>query len=90
LQRALELNPLDFETQRELASAYATTGRVQEAESVYLRAIKSRGNCWQAYNRLGVFYDGYGRCCTSRWSATKTPPRCWKRRCKFRSCPVRI
>ncbi len=60
-QRALDLNPLDFETQRELASAYATSGRVQEAEAVYLQAIKARQNCWQAYNRLGVFYDGYGR-----------------------------
>jgi Flp pilus assembly protein TadD len=34
---------------------------VQEAEAVYLQTIKARGNCWQAYNRLGVFYDGYGR-----------------------------
>ncbi len=60
-RRALDLNPLDFDSQRELANAYRATGRVQEAESVYLQAIESRGNCWHAYNRLGVFYDGYGR-----------------------------
>jgi serine/threonine protein kinase/tetratricopeptide (TPR) repeat protein len=60
-RRALDLNPLDFDTQRELANAYIATVAVQEAESVYLQAIESRRNCWRASNRLGVFYDGYGR-----------------------------
>jgi tetratricopeptide (TPR) repeat protein len=59
-RQALDLNPLDLSTQRELAEVYRAIGQIQQAESVHRHSVELRGNCWQAHNRLGLFYDGFG------------------------------
>jgi tetratricopeptide (TPR) repeat protein len=61
LQRALQLDPLNPDAHRELASVYMAMGKVSEAEGTYRRAIELRPGYWAGYSDLAVFYFRRGR-----------------------------
>ncbi len=61
LQRALEINPSNFEAYRGRARAFMSQQRTNEAEATYRRAIAMKPDYWAGYAELGVFYSGRGR-----------------------------
>ena len=59
--RSLELDPLNADAYRELATAYEAMGRLAKAEATYKKAIQLRPSDWAGYKQLGVFYFRHGR-----------------------------
>jgi serine/threonine protein kinase/tetratricopeptide (TPR) repeat protein len=55
-QKALEYDPINVETFRELAKTYEAMGNLMQAELTYKKAINLRPQYWANYNYLGVFY----------------------------------
>lgn len=55
-ERALELDPESDAAYRGLAASYASLGKMDRAESAYLRAIAVRRDYWGSYSALGGFY----------------------------------
>ncbi|MCK4774876.1 MAG: tetratricopeptide repeat protein, partial [Candidatus Krumholzibacteria bacterium] len=60
-QRALELDPANYEARLELAVVYRALGRAEQAEETYLKAIELRPEYWAGYTSLGYFYYRQGR-----------------------------
>ncbi len=58
---ALNLDPLNADAYRELATAYDNSNQLDEAEKTYRRAIDLRPSSWLSYKDLGVFYVGHSR-----------------------------
>src|SRR6056297_891537 len=61
LNRALEIDPVNFEAYRGKARAYLAQQRTEEAEATYKKAIEMKPDYWAGYAELGVFYYGNGR-----------------------------
>ncbi|HSB60381.1 MAG TPA: tetratricopeptide repeat protein, partial [Vicinamibacteria bacterium] len=59
-QRAEVLAPADDNVARQIARAYATLNRPQEAERTYQRAIDLRPGYWENYNAKAVFHRRAG------------------------------
>jgi serine/threonine-protein kinase len=55
-RKAIELDSADFESQRLLAKTLEDMGRSDEAEAVYLAAIRAKPSYWPTEHSLGVFY----------------------------------
>jgi Flp pilus assembly protein TadD/TolB-like protein len=55
-QKAEELAPADDNVCRQIANAYGTLDRPEEAERMYQRAIELRPGYWENYNDKGVHY----------------------------------
>jgi Flp pilus assembly protein TadD len=55
-QKAMQLAPGNAEAPRQLAECYTNTGRFNEAEALYLQAVKSRPTDWYGFFVLGIFY----------------------------------
>lgn len=60
-RRALELEPINDDAIRGLASAYASLGRTDEAEKTFQVAVGVRPQYWKNYNSLGALYVSDGR-----------------------------
>lgn len=60
-QRALEIDPKNFEAKIELAMAYEELGKAEEAEETYREAIRLSQKSWIGYGNLGYFYNFQGR-----------------------------
>jgi tetratricopeptide (TPR) repeat protein/tRNA A-37 threonylcarbamoyl transferase component Bud32 len=58
---ALNLDPLNADAYRELATAYDRSNQLDEAEKTYRRAIDLRPGSWLSYKDLGVFYVNHNR-----------------------------
>jgi len=58
---ALNLDPLNADAYRELATAYDNSNQLDEAEKTYRRAIDLRPSSWLSYKDLGVFYVSHNR-----------------------------
>ena len=58
---ALNLDPLNADAYRELATAYDNSNQPGEAEKTYRRAIDLRPGSWLSYKDLGVFYVNHNR-----------------------------
>ncbi len=58
---ALNLDPLNADAYRELATAYDDSNQLAEAEKAYRRAIDLRPSSWLSYKDLGVFYVNHSR-----------------------------
>jgi tetratricopeptide (TPR) repeat protein len=58
---ALDRDPVNAETYRQLGAAYDQAGNVAQAEATYNRAIQLRPNFWLGYLDSATFYDKYGR-----------------------------
>ena len=58
---ALNLDPLNADAYRELATAYDNSNQLDEAEKTYRRAIDLRPSSWLTYKDLGVFYVSHNR-----------------------------
>ena len=61
LQNALQIDSMDNEAYIELASAYGSLGRLDDAESTYQRAVKLRPDYWRNHYYLALFYFDRGR-----------------------------
>lgn len=61
LERALELEPYDFNIRRKLAVAYEAMGDAEAAENANVETAALRGECWYNFNHLGQFYLYRGR-----------------------------
>ncbi|NGP75098.1 protein kinase [Balneolaceae bacterium YR4-1] len=61
LQRALEIDPVNFEAYRGRARAFLAQQRVTEAEATYHKAIEMKPDYWAGYSELGVFYYQNGK-----------------------------
>jgi tetratricopeptide (TPR) repeat protein len=55
-QKAEELAPADDNVCRQIAKAYGTLGRPEDAERMYQRAIDLRPGYWENYNDKGLFH----------------------------------
>jgi serine/threonine protein kinase/tetratricopeptide (TPR) repeat protein len=55
-QRAIEIDPVNWDALSGLARTYETIGNYEEANNVYQRIIRLRPSFWVGYNMLGVFY----------------------------------
>lgn len=55
-ERALEFDPESDAAYRGLAVSYASLGKMEQAESAYLRSIAVRKDYWGSYSALGGFY----------------------------------
>jgi Flp pilus assembly protein TadD/TolB-like protein len=60
-QHAIDLDPQDAEAVSGIAHSFHNAGRIDEAETAYLRAAAIRPNDWTGYNTLGNFYEHTGR-----------------------------
>ncbi len=58
---ALDRDPVNAETYRQLGAAYDQSGNIAQAEATYNRAIQLRPNFWLGYLDSATFYDKYGR-----------------------------
>ncbi len=58
---ALDRDPVNAETYRQLGAAYDQAGNIAQAEATYNRAIQLRPNFWLGYLDSATFYDKYGR-----------------------------
>jgi len=61
LEKALSLDPKNFEAYRARARAFMAQERLNEAEATYRRAIVMKPGYWAGYAELGVFYSRNGR-----------------------------
>ena len=61
LERALEIDPANFEAYRGKARAFLAQQRTEEAEATYSKAIEMKPDYWAGYAELGVFYYSNGR-----------------------------
>jgi len=61
LERALKLDPANFEAYRARARAFKAQQRIDEAEATYHAAIEKKPEYWAGYAELGVFYSQIGR-----------------------------
>jgi serine/threonine protein kinase/tetratricopeptide (TPR) repeat protein len=61
LQKALMLDPINADADRELAKTYQQMGKLKDAESTYMNAISVRPAYWGTHNDLGGFYYHLGR-----------------------------
>jgi eukaryotic-like serine/threonine-protein kinase len=59
-QRALELDPLDYEAAQELARMYENKGRLDEAIKLLKKFIDIKPGYWAVYSNLGYFYYHQG------------------------------
>jgi serine/threonine-protein kinase len=55
-QRALDLAPHNADAARQLAELYSSLGRLDEAETLYIRSAKARPTDWLGHLLLGQFY----------------------------------
>lgn len=55
-ERAQRLAPGDDAICRQIADAYASLRRTEDAERMYQRAIDLRPGYWESYNRKGIFH----------------------------------
>ncbi len=60
-QKALQLDPVNYDACHGLATAYEDLNRIDDAEKTYLRAIKLKPDDWIGYYDLAYFYVMYGR-----------------------------
>jgi serine/threonine-protein kinase len=60
-QRALQLDPKNFEAAAGLALSYEGQGNLEKAEEIYKDAIKLKDDYWKGYGDLGFFYYFQGR-----------------------------
>ncbi len=58
---ALERDPVNAETYRQLGAAYDQAGNIAQAEATYNRAIQLRPDFWLGYLDSATFYDKHGR-----------------------------
>jgi serine/threonine protein kinase/Flp pilus assembly protein TadD len=58
---ALDLDPVNSDAYRSLASTYNKLGEVELAESTYKKAIELKPDYWSNFNSLGVFYYQRGK-----------------------------
>jgi serine/threonine-protein kinase len=58
---ALDRDPVNAETYRQLGAAYDQAGNIAQAEATYNRAIQLRPNFWLGYLDSATFYDNHGR-----------------------------
>ena len=56
LRKALDLDPVNADAYRELATAYVQAHRFPEAEATYDRAIQLRPSFWLGYLDFATFY----------------------------------
>ena len=61
LEKALSLDPKNFEAYRARARAFMAQERINEAEATYRKAIEMQPGYWAGYAELGVFYSRIGR-----------------------------
>ncbi|MBU1100267.1 MAG: protein kinase [Bacteroidetes bacterium] len=61
LQKALELDPTNWEAYQEKALTFFYLKKNDEAEKSYQKAIAIRPDLWIVYNSLGVFYFREGK-----------------------------
>jgi serine/threonine-protein kinase len=61
MRTALQLDPLNADAHRELATAYEAMGRAADAEATYRKAIELRKEDWWSVKDLGVFHFKRGR-----------------------------
>ena len=57
----MKLEPRSADAYRELATAFESTGKPDEAEATYKRAIELQKDNWSSLKQLGVFYFNHGR-----------------------------
>jgi serine/threonine-protein kinase len=60
-KKALEFDPINFETFSEMAKTYEAIGNLEQAELTFKKAIKLRPIYWANYNYLGVFYYNHAK-----------------------------
>jgi serine/threonine-protein kinase len=60
-QKALQLDPANYEAHLELAIVYQELDWVEEAEETYRKAIALRPDYWAGFTNLGYFYYRNGR-----------------------------
>lgn len=61
LRQALQIDTLNYEAYMDLASAFESLGRTQEAENTYQTAARLRPNFWRNNYYLAQFYANTGR-----------------------------
>ncbi len=59
--KALNLEPLSADANRELALAYEKMGKLDKAQATYKQAIALRRDDWSSLKQLGVFYNRNGK-----------------------------
>jgi serine/threonine-protein kinase len=59
--RALDIDPVNYEAYQGLAIAYEDQGLLAEAEMTYKRAINMQPSNWIGYQALGAFYSEHSR-----------------------------
>ncbi len=59
--RALQIDPVNYDAYNGLASAYEHQGLNDDAERTFKRAISMQPDNWIGYNSLGVFYFNHAR-----------------------------
>ena len=57
--RALDIDPVNYEAFQGLAKAYEDQGLMEDAENTYKRAIDMQPSNWIGYYSLGIFYSHY-------------------------------
>lgn len=59
--KALEIDPVNYEASRGLAKAYEDQNLLNEAEKTFKRAIYINPDNWIGYNSLAIFYFNHAR-----------------------------
>jgi tetratricopeptide (TPR) repeat protein len=61
LRQALQIDSLNYKAYIDLASAFESLGRTQQAENTYQTAVRLRPNFWRNNYYLALFYANTGR-----------------------------
>jgi len=59
--RALVIDPVNYEAYQGLAKAYEDQGLLKDAESTYKRAISMQPSNWIGYHNLGIYYSNHSQ-----------------------------